>query len=54
MLRTSLLLGGLAVALCGCGHDYYPPPPRTPPVPAPDISRVTPPPPPIEAIRPKV
>ena len=53
MLRTTLFLGGLALALCACEHRYYPPP-RTPPVPAPDISRVTPPPPPVEAIRPKV
>jgi len=55
MLRTSLLLGGLLLALGACGprYSYYPPNGGPPPLPA-DPSRVTPPPPPVDVIRPKV
>ena len=53
MLRTALLLAGLTLALSACYTPrYYPP--HGPPAPAPDISQVTPPPPPIDAIRPKI
>jgi hypothetical protein len=55
MLRTTLLLGGLLLALSACGprYPYYPPSGGPPPVPV-DPSRVTPPPPPVDVIRPKV
>ncbi|WP_156400619.1 hypothetical protein [Caulobacter sp. Root655] len=49
----ALLLGGLMLALSACGPRYYPSPDGPPPPVSPDISRVTPPPPPIGAIRPK-
>lgn len=51
MLKASLLLALTAVALCGCAQ----PRPFGPPAPyAPSAERVTPPPPPIEVIRPRV
>jgi hypothetical protein len=55
MLRTALLLGGLALALGACGprYDYRPDGGPPPPV-SPDRSRVTPPPPPVDVIRPRV
>lgn len=54
MLRTTLLLGLALVALSACGPRYYPPPVQGPaPLPL-DPSRVTPPPPPVDVIRPKV
>lgn len=55
MLRTAFVLGGIALALAACGPRYeYRPIDGPPPPVSPDISRVTPPPPPVEAIRPKV
>jgi hypothetical protein len=55
MLRTGLLLGGLLLALSACAprYPYYPPSGGPSPVPV-DPSRVTPPPPPVDVIRPKV
>jgi hypothetical protein len=54
MLRATLLLGAALVALSACGPSYYPPPVQAPaPLPL-DPSRVTPPPPPVDVIRPRV
>ena len=54
MLKTTLLLGAMLAALTACGPGYYAPPVQAPsPLPL-DPSRVTPPPPPVDAIRPKV
>ena len=55
MLRTGLLLGAALAVLTACGPRYYYDPPVRAPAPAPlDPSRVTPPPPPVDVIRPKV
>jgi hypothetical protein len=51
MLRTALIMAvaTLGLTACASSHGHGPPPPY-----APSAGRVTPPPPPIEAIRPKV
>jgi len=54
MLKTALLLGGIALVLGACASPPHGPPHGPPPPVAPDISRVTPPPPPVETIRPRV
>jgi len=54
MLRPTLLLGAALAVLSACAPSYYPPPVQAPsPLPL-DPSRVTPPPPPVDVIRPKV
>lgn len=58
MLRPVLALSVVALALTACGGraypPYYPPPPAGPAPVAPDPNKVTPPPPPIDVIRPKI
>ena len=54
MLKTSLLLCAMLAALTACAPGYYPPAVQAPSPLALDPSRVTPPPPPVEVIRPKV
>jgi hypothetical protein len=58
MLKPVLPLALAAAALMGCAHPQAPgpgyPPPGPPPPSAPNPGKVTPPPPPIEAIRPRI
>ncbi len=54
MLRPALVLALAALTLAACGRPYYPAY-HGPPAPvAPNRAKVTPPPPPIDVIRPKV
>ncbi|WP_419317716.1 hypothetical protein ACN2C7_14670 [Caulobacter sp. ErkDOM-E] len=52
MLKSGLILALTAAALCGCAQPQKPFGPPAPHSPSPD--RVTPPPPPIDVIRPRV
>ncbi|MET3664720.1 hypothetical protein [Caulobacter sp. 1776] len=55
MLRTTLALGFVALALAACGSPRPYPPYHGGPAPvAPRPNTVTPPPPPIDVIRPKI
>lgn len=57
MLRAALALSLLALALTACAQSYYPPyyPPSGPPPPTgPHPANVTPPPPPIDVVRPRI
>lgn len=51
MLNRLILLGAVALSLSACVSS---PPPRKPAPQAPGANRVIPPPPPIDAIRPKI
>lgn len=54
MLRSLLLLAVVSTALAACGGRPYPPYHGPPAPSAPNPRSVTPPPPPIDVIRPKV